>query len=401
MFSFFSPSSFEWYVLTSGSLDGKGVFRRGLLSIRKKLEERAYPSISVFSAELASVFTSEIGVQPAGDTAELQMQISGRAPELSLEQREKRTLAKRIIKAIQPALEDAIMKESELNRKPFENELKELDHIFEFSVGSRRNSVSGSAEPLNGVSELPNGTEKPEPEPTEPKSEEQPAAAEESEKPDEDQVMTDADAAQPTPDTQHQDQNAPAAMDTSEDVKEPESQPEPETDAPNDSEAAVNGDVSDQQDMNGVQQTEMQIQPQPQIPPRFSPTPLLGSPEDRMLPLAQGGIQWYMEPFDPVGTTIHEERWTGRDVMRGMSEELSELDEDELEDLMDDETGAKPAGATKPKTSSAVAGGAGGAAVTATAADSVAKDEEKPESTDNKPGKGLRTRQRTQRYNFG
>jgi NuA3 HAT complex component NTO1 len=44
-----------------------------------------------------------------------------------------------------------------------------------------------------------------------------------------------------------------------------------------------------------------------------------------------------MQAFDPIGTTIHEERWTGRDVMRGMSEELSELDEDELKDLVDDE----------------------------------------------------------------
>jgi NuA3 HAT complex component NTO1 len=37
-------------------------------------------------------------------------------------------------------------------------------------------------------------------------------------------------------------------------------------------------------------------------------------------------------------TTIYEERWTGRDVLRGMSEELSELDEDELEDLGGDES---------------------------------------------------------------
>jgi NuA3 HAT complex component NTO1 len=51
--------------------------------------------------------------------------------------------------------------------------------------------------------------------------------------------------------------------------------------------------------------------------------------------MAQGGIQWYMQPFDPVGTTIHEERWTGRDVLRGMSEELSEMDEDEMQDLHD------------------------------------------------------------------
>lgn len=347
----------------------------------------------MFSAELASVFTSEIGVQAAGDTAELQMQISGRAPELSLEQREKRTLAKRIIKAIQPALEDAIMKESELNRKPFENELKELDQIFEFSVRSRPNSVAGSAEPVNGVSELPNGTEQNET--TEPKPEEQPAAAEMSDKPDEDHVMTDADAVQvsePAPDAQPQD--TPVTMDTSEDAKDPEQEntdvPDMDADAPNDSEAAMNGDASEQDANDGAQQT----------PQRVSPTPLLGSPEDRLLPLAQGGIQWYMEPFDPVGTTIHEERWTGRDVMRGMSEELSELDEDELEDLMDDELEVKPAGAGAAKgTTTSITKTT--TAATTTATTQSAKDEEKPESTDNRPAKALRTRQRTQRYNFG
>jgi NuA3 HAT complex component NTO1 len=81
---------------------------------------------------------------------------------------------------------------------------------------------------------------------------------------------------------------------------------------------------------------------------RRHPTPVL-TEADQRLPLAQGGIQWYMQPFDPIGTTIHEERWTGRDVMRGMSEELSELDEDELKDLVEDELGQDstkaPAGA--------------------------------------------------------
>src|SRR5947209_3382280 len=110
-------------------------------SIRTRLEERFYPSVASFSADLASLFTSEIGVAPAGDTAALQEQISGRAPELSLAQREKRKLAKRIIKSIQPALEDAIRKESELNRKPFEKELKELDVILDHSVMSRRDSI--------------------------------------------------------------------------------------------------------------------------------------------------------------------------------------------------------------------------------------------------------------------
>jgi NuA3 HAT complex component NTO1 len=40
-----------------------------------------------------------------------------------------------------------------------------------------------------------------------------------------------------------------------------------------------------------------------------------------------------VEQFDPDGTTIHEERWTGPEVLRGMSEELSEMDEEELQGL--------------------------------------------------------------------
>ena len=44
-----------------------------------------------------------------------------------------------------------------------------------------------------------------------------------------------------------------------------------------------------------------------------------------------------MEPFDPAGTTVHEERWTGREVARGMSEELSDMDEEEVDGLVDGE----------------------------------------------------------------
>lgn len=300
------------------------------------MEDRSYTSISIFSAELASVFTSEIGVQPAGDTAELQMQISGRAPELSLEQREKRKLAKRIIKAIQPALEDAIKKESELNRKPFEQELKELDQIFEDSVRSRRNSLAdltelagtvgteavGELEGPNGaVQEIEGGDE---PAKEEPQEEPQASALPDT---DGDHAMADADAAQSPESTASQ------AQDTS--ATDAAKEPEPgmgTTNIPQNDEvrAPVNGDVK--QHANASSQFTKKA-PEPQEGP---PTPPLSSQEDQQHPLAQGGIQWYMEPFDPLGTTIYEERWTGRDVMRGMSEELSELDEDELMDLVDD-----------------------------------------------------------------
>ncbi|GLA03432.1 nuA3 HAT complex component nto1 [Aspergillus niger] len=321
-------------------LDGKGIFRQGLASIRSKLQERFYPSVATFSADLAHVFTTEIGVQPAGDTAELQMQISGRAPELSLEQREKRKLAKRIIKAIQPSLEDAIRKESELNRKPFEQELKELDLMLENSVMSRRGSEVDAPEQANDEQALtvPNGTEqkveemavlaKSEPEdtagvadvpgktdaPVEPSAvESQPAEASTEPQVQQDTNMEDAPA-------DMQDTEPPSA-----DVAPTVVQPTIEDQPP----------VPDQ---NGNMEKESVEPSKPPVETQKGPlTPPPSFKGDQQYPLAQGGIQWYMQPFDPIGTTIHEERWTGRDVMRGMSEELSELDEEELKDLVEDE----------------------------------------------------------------
>ncbi|OJJ44894.1 hypothetical protein ASPZODRAFT_134303 [Penicilliopsis zonata CBS 506.65] len=317
-------------------LDGKGFFRGGFASIRTKLQERNYTSVAAFSADLAAVFTSEIGVQPAGDTAELQMQISGRDPELNSEQREKRKMAKRIIKAIQPALEDAIRSESELNRRPFEKELKELDVILENSVLSRRGSLVESAdvaentEPQDlaapstlsdNVADLLAKSE-PTPGPEMPTHIATPAAAEEEKEKEADHLATaeEPSASAPTDETlisaaetKFTDHLTTAVMSTS------------------DSGVAINGELKPDHDTTNPQ-------PPVQLPAaqKAPPTPPLSFQGDQQAPLAQGGIQWYMQPFDPVGTTIHEERWTGRDVMRGMSEELSELDEEELEDLVGD-----------------------------------------------------------------
>lgn len=77
------------------------------------------------------------------------------------------------------------------------------------------------------------------------------------------------------------------------------------------------------------------------IPTTEPPTPPRSAGGDSQ-PLASGGIPWYMELFDPVGTTIEEERWTGRELVRGMSEGLSEIDEEELLGLAPGEAEAAP-----------------------------------------------------------
>ena len=69
-------------------------------------------------------------------------------------------------------------------------------------------------------------------------------------------------------------------------------------------------------------------------PPSTSPSSHTQPPANANAPdpsvFAAGGIPWYLAPFDPHGTTVHEERYTGTEVLRGMSEELSEVDEDTL-----------------------------------------------------------------------
>lgn len=54
--------------------------------------------------------------------------------------------------------------------------------------------------------------------------------------------------------------------------------------------------------------------------------------------VSSGGIPWYLESFEPDGTTIYDERWTGRDALRGISEELSELSDDVVDGMMENGT---------------------------------------------------------------
>jgi NuA3 HAT complex component NTO1 len=58
--------------------------------------------------------------------------------------------------------------------------------------------------------------------------------------------------------------------------------------------------------------------------------------------LSEGGIPWYLQSFDLRGTTAAEEKWHGRDALRSLSEELTDMDDDELRGLefdVDDEAG--------------------------------------------------------------
>jgi NuA3 HAT complex component NTO1 len=291
--------------------------------VRTKLNTRSYTSVAVFSAELANVLSSDLGVEVA-NTAELQQQVSGRAFDMTVEQRERRKLAKRIVKAVQPALEEALRNESEISGRPFEKQIRELDMMLDNTILSRRESYAGSTNDeieLRSVLKPPNGNNTPLPSIRLGKAVIQHAD-------DEFGVFTSG--------------NGQTADVHDVDMIDAPHEPGEELDG---SIAQLNGELSADTEhavaahtpppsTNGVkadaihEQTSLSGNFKAPIPE--PPTPPLSLEGLQQSSFATGGIPWYVEPFDPDGTTIHEERWTGPEVLREMSEELTDIDDEEL-----------------------------------------------------------------------
>jgi NuA3 HAT complex component NTO1 len=264
------------------------------------------------------------------DTAEVEAQINegSQSKDFTSEYKEKRKLAKRIVKAVQPALEDATRKESELLRKPFEKELQQLDQMLENSLASRRDSV-------NGILSV---------EMTETEAAAQQLVADDHPHPARvnggfgvsNHNVTPVDALGIFNDS------SSAAVNLDSPVLEAKmGEKQPAVTAPNqptpehtDATSSTNGTHDQGNNTNGISSEGGSIQGPVGIQIREPPTPPMSTGGDTQ-PLSNGGIPWYMDTFDPDGSTIQEERWTGRELVRGMSEELSDMEDEELSGLMD------------------------------------------------------------------
>lgn len=252
------------------------------------------------------------------DSTEVQVNIIDdvSAKDLLHDHKMKKALAKRIIKAVQGSLEDAVRKESELLRKPFEKELRDLDLLLEKSIASRRDSINGSLvddvagtvpdvselslTSMNGVDEGINGHSDIDPALMRPYRQDMPAM---------EPIQTLADS-KPTKQSDNGHRPTPESMPSS------------------------NSFPADDPTVNEQGGGAESLQQKKRARDAEPPTPPMSSEGDNQ-PTRNGGIPWYMETFDPVGTTIQEERWTGRDLVRGMSEDLSDMDDEELSGLVD------------------------------------------------------------------
>ena len=223
----------------------------------------------------------------------------------------RKALVSRIVKAVKTPFEDALRKESELWQKPFEKELADLDNLLENSLLSRRDS--------EGVSYL-NGAEVGSIQPCLPVR---------------GGSSTDYQVKRNRDDESTNDVDMHQALVSAKEGISRRQRPTP------DSMPISNGPSENALGPKGFGAISSHLDDDAQDTELLTPPLSSGGSSQPML---RGGIPWYMDPFDPVGTTIQEERWTGRELVRSMSEELSDMDEEELSGLVDaDEAEAEAA----------------------------------------------------------
>lgn len=301
---------------SSNRLDSKAVFREGLADLEDRLNRRCYTSVEAFSERFSDVVKAALDPSPTMDAIEGQPEVNCEviSKDVIADQKAKKMLANRIVKAVKGPLEDAMRKESELLGRPHEKELRDLERLLEASVRSRRDSKNGSYLEDGGV------------DPLQQRQSISGCSSDENSAHASNQSATNVGGGNDPilAHTAHRDQTIASK---SAKHKGHRQQPTPESMPPTNSTAgdddAFNGNI----DEHTSHQVSKNAGPEPVTPPLSS--------GGHSQPLSQGGIPWYMECFDPVGTTVEEERWKGRELVRGMSEDLSDMDEEELSGLVE------------------------------------------------------------------
>jgi NuA3 HAT complex component NTO1 len=297
----------------------------GFIDLQAKLDERLYTSVQTFKTDVINVLKEGIGFPAPTGGVEAKSSESIQAPSkddyvveldlnnvahntLTAEQKDMKKLVKRILRGLQPHFEDALRKESDIACRSYEP-LPDLETLLNQSL-QRRASGPSVGEGIRQTTE----TDQPITEQDDdvlPDGEAEAAAG----KPEEMHLA-------PTPDDNAADPHRTAHDEAADDEAAIAAQLGQDTLHASNEESRI--DRMDLDQGNG----------QPLTPPR--------SEKNSLDPFGNGGIPWYLGAFDIDGTTIYEERYSGREVLRDMSEELSELDDDVLDGLADSDPVVAP-----------------------------------------------------------
>lgn len=316
-------------VLTRAQALDKNVFKEGLAQLEAKFERRVYTTTLAFAHDLCEVIhvgiNAESGSAPMNQPRFEPTDVSPIKQNPNSEAKDRKKLGKRILKSVQPQLETALKAEAEITFKLFASLRQELEGMIDASLEIRQ--------PLESQRQV-----------------------ESSAQYSQDVIMVDAAedghiTVGGATDGQADDEASEQAADKM-DVDEQSIEVKEEESAQANSNGGIDVTVASVDnaaqgvanktlpslvksaptppDMNGdMPVPQNSRQPAPLTPPGSNGS--LGRATENAL--TEGGIPWYLKNFEPEGTTAIEEQWAGRAAVRSLSEELTDMDEEELNDL--------------------------------------------------------------------
>ncbi|KAH8158880.1 hypothetical protein CIB48_g9372 [Xylaria polymorpha] len=313
----------------------KNLFYDGLSPLSSRIDQRHYTTTLTLARDLCDVIRIGINTEP---------DISNEVPQnpalgLSMstktdfsDYRDRKKLGKRILKAVQPQLEMALRLEAEANHRSFEGLKQELETLIEASLEYRPKAVTvgtdGEGEQSQDVIMVDSsaaviavgGLNH------------QSITAVDGNG---DTMMVDADNQATSTDGNIEvdtsaigtDMKVEGAQTTTDVVSAPDSdtmETKPDGSGTSDVQS-----VNTPPATNGYVSVPPNSQPAPPTPPQSNGS-LGRQPMDA---LTDGGVLWYLQEFEPEGTSATQEQWDGRSAERSLSEELTEIDDDELKGL--------------------------------------------------------------------
>jgi NuA3 HAT complex component NTO1 len=129
------------HFLTLCSSDKKNVFTEGLSKLGERVRNRFYTTALTFVNDLSQVFSAGISNEPPVKSEVVEADKTSPSKKHPIDMKERKRLAKRIIKAVQPLLENAVQVEADISGQPAEAALKELHRLIEACFQTPSDSV--------------------------------------------------------------------------------------------------------------------------------------------------------------------------------------------------------------------------------------------------------------------
>ena len=296
------------------------MFEQTFSTVQERLDDRLYIAVIDFAVDLTIPLAE--AMRPPNNVEMPDLSLSNgttHSNTLSNDFKQKKALAKRILKAIQIPLEGVLLNENELRKRPADEDLGRLGRMLKGEDREAHNTVERLSESryhtANG--DANHGTDA--------------SATEVRESP---PASSDIDPAiasisGKTSRTGSGKSHKKAARRL---TPEPTPQINGANTTNNHDQEMVTDLISTHPEVNGAK-----AEP---------PTPPSSTSDEIALPFS-GGVPWYMDAFDPEGTTVYEEKAEIDHGPHSVSDDLSDMDEDALSDLVEDKAIKTGAGSNK------------------------------------------------------